>query len=75
MIDTIMSRILVVFFLERGTADICAAAFFALAEIFFAFVAASVAAVVLGAHFERGDRGECDGGSWVVVWRCREDGC
>ena len=51
MIDTIMSRILVVFFVDRRTADICTAAFFALAEIFFAFVVASIAAVVLTAHF------------------------
>ena len=46
-----MSRILVVFFLQRRTANICTSAFFALAEIFFAFVVAGVAAVILSAHF------------------------
>jgi len=51
MIDTVVCRVLVGLFLDRTAADVCAAAFFALAEIFFAFVAAGVAAVVLGAHF------------------------
>jgi hypothetical protein len=53
MIEAIMSRIFVVFFLNRGAADICTATFFALTKVFFAFVAAGVAAVVLGAHFDK----------------------
>ena len=50
MINTVMSRFLVKLFLERSAAGIRATAFLALAEIFFAFVATGVAAVVLGAH-------------------------
>jgi hypothetical protein len=51
MIEAIMSRVFVVFFFNGGAADICTATFFALTEVFFAFVAAGVAAVVLDAHF------------------------
>ena len=50
MIKTVVCGVLVGLFLNGSAADVCAAAFFALAKVFFAFVAAGVAAVVLGAH-------------------------
>lgn len=50
MINAIMRRVFVVFLLDGTAAHICTAALFALAKVFFAFVAACVAAVVLGAH-------------------------
>lgn len=53
MINAIMRRVLVVFVLDRATAHICTAALFALAKVFFAFVAAGVAAVILNAHVLR----------------------
>ena len=53
MINAIMRRILVMLFLDGTAAHICTAALFALAKVFFAFVAAGVAAVVLGAHVLR----------------------
>lgn len=59
-----MGRVFVVFFLNGGAANICTAAFFALAEIFFAFVAAGVAAVVLGAHVLLRSCGETYGRVW-----------
>jgi hypothetical protein len=65
-----MSRVFVVFLLNGGAADVCTTTFLALAEIFFAFVAAGVAAVVLGAHFEGKVERRREG--WGVEGR---DGC
>lgn len=52
-----MCRLLVVLGFDGLAAHVCTAAFFALAKIFFAFVAAGVAAVELSAHVLRGE--EC----------------
>lgn len=57
MIKAVMCRLLVVLSFDGLAAHVCTAAFFALAKIFFAFVAAGVAAVELSAHVLRGE--EC----------------
>lgn len=57
-----MRRVLVGFLFDGTASHVCAAALFALAKVFFAFVAAGVAAVVLGAHVAKGLKA-------MVSWR------